>query len=182
MRISFVLLAVFFVLNVSAQIPYKTLTGRISFTSVKGMVMLEAFSENLMLKYEPSKNEINLKVQMTSFNFTNCSRIVEKKFNDDYVESHKYHWAKFEGKIVDSLNVNKSGTYNVIADGKLSVHGIEKQRKINGTIIIKEDNSMVFNAKFPVQLSDHNIIIFTEDVDRLANVVEVSIDAEIKSK
>lgn len=171
-------LSFFVFLFSSAQDELKILNGRIGFVSVKGMNLLEAYSENMMLRYNTSSQTISLKVQITSFNFTNCSKSVEKVFNEVYMESHKHHWAKFEGKVVGNINFKEQGTYKVQATGKLSIHGVEKERKIDGEVLVTE-RSCIFRAKFPVKLSDHNIRILSEDLDRLAGEVEANVDAEL---
>lgn len=176
----FLMFFLLILLQASAQLIYKTLNGRVDFSSVKGMNLIEAYSENLFVKFVPASKQINFKVQISSFSFTNCSKLVEKTFNDTYMESNRYHWAKFEGKIVnDSLNLLIPATIEIEAEGVLNIHGIEKFRKIKGQITIKEENVLSFNAKFYVPLTDHNIVILTEDIDRLAGDIEVKINAEV---
>ncbi|MFN0049886.1 MAG: YceI family protein [Cytophagales bacterium] len=173
---------IFILNNGLAQQTYKSLNGRISFSSQKGMNLLEAFSENLYVKFEPHSQKINLKVQVTSFNFTNCSKLVEKTFNDIYMESHKYHWAKFEGRIIDTLNLKIVGSKNVAVEGILTIHGVQQSKKVNGTMAVNADNSILLRTKFNVLLSDFQIIVLNEDIDRLANTIEIEVFADVKSE
>ena len=144
------------------------------------MNLLEASSENLLTRINPVSKEVGFKVQVTSFNFSNCSRLVEKVFNDVYMESHKYHWAQFEGKIIDSVNFSISGEYKVSAKGKLSLHGVTKQRIIEGKVIVRESGHLGFESKFTIPLSEHNISILKDDTDRLAEIIQVEVSSAVK--
>ena len=163
-----------------SQQQYKSLDGRIIFSSSKNMNMLSAFSENVLTHIIPAKNKISFKVQITSFNFSNCSRLVEKLFNDVYLESHKYHWAQFEGRTIDTINFEKSGEYLVSVKGNLTIHGVEKERIIQGKITVRDTKHIGFDSTFPVLLSDHNIGILPDDIARLSDTIEVQVSTAIK--
>lgn len=152
---------------------YKTTTGRIAFTSTKGMMTLEGVSEFLFCKYDTINKDLHFKVQITSFNFTNCSRIVEKTFNDVYMESHKYHWAKFDGKIINVLSSSE-----VEVEGNLDIHGKKVKRKIIG-VIFNYNGKKTIKSEFIVSLADHNLKVLFDDKDRLAEEVKVTIFAEL---
>ncbi|MDX2190212.1 MAG: YceI family protein [Bacteroidota bacterium] len=166
-------------LNGMAQSEFKSLDGHIVFNSSKEMNLLEAFSENMLTKWTPAKKHLLFKVQVTSFNFSNCSRLVEKLFNDVYMESYKYHWSTFEGTIMDSLNLSNTGEYNVNLKGILNIHGVPKQRTIYGKITVRENGIVGFDSEFEVPLADHNIKILPDDVNRLAEVIKVKVSSVV---
>jgi polyisoprenoid-binding protein YceI len=64
---------------------------------------------------------------------------MEQHFNDaEYMNSAKFPKSTFIGTITNiaSVNFTKNGTYNVVTEGTLTMHGIAQKVKQNGTIII----------------------------------------------
>jgi polyisoprenoid-binding protein YceI len=73
------------------------------------------------------------------------------------------------------------GEYEMISEGKLTIHGVEKERIIKGTIIIK-NNKMVISSKFNVPLKDHNINIPTIVNEKISESIDVSVSVTLVPK
>ena len=142
--------------------------------------MLEGYSDNMMTRFSPETRKLAFKVQVTSFNFTNCSRAVEKAFNEVYMESHKFHWAKFEGILLDTIDFYKEGAYEVKVSGLLDIHGVAREREIPGKIIVKSGGEIEFISTFDVLLSQHNLSVLKEDTERLSETIVVYINSTLK--
>ncbi|MBY0427381.1 MAG: YceI family protein, partial [Cytophagales bacterium] len=64
--------------------------------------------------------------------------------------------ATFKGKINEDVDLTKPGTYNVTASGKLSVHGVEKDKTITGVLKVESDK-IFLDSSFEVVLEEYNI-------------------------
>ena len=62
------------------------------------------------------------------------------------------------------------------ATGKLTIHGVEKERTLDGTITIK-GGAIRLGSKFKVHVADHGIKVPTLYVKNIAEDVDVTIDA-----
>jgi polyisoprenoid-binding protein YceI len=101
-------------------------------------------------------------------------KLMEEHFNEKYMESDKYPYATFSGKVNETIDYTKNGTYKVTLTGKLDMHGVVKDRTIEGTVTIK-DGEISFESKFIVALKDHNIEIPSIVAQNIAETVEVTI-------
>ena len=81
------------------------------------------------------------------------------------------------GKIIEKIDFTKSGTFTIRAKGKLSVHGIERERIIQSTIQINGDKMFV-KSTFSVPLVEHNISIPKLVHQKIAEEIQVTINAE----
>ncbi|MDX2196753.1 MAG: hypothetical protein NW207_10070 [Cytophagales bacterium] len=173
-------LPLLFFITISHAQELKTLTGKVSFSSALPTQLVDAYSEQLMVKYDTLTQKLNFKVLISSFQFSNCSREVEKYFNDIYMESNRYHWASFEGNITDTLYSIPNQKKILHAMGNLSIHGVSVKRNITGYIYKTLKNEIVLESNFNVTLAEHGIKILPDDITRLAPTVQVNMTATLK--
>ena len=104
--------------------------------------------------------------------------LMEEHFNENYMESDKYKVSTFKGKIInfDEIDLSKDGTYKAIVEGVLNIHGVEKERKIDGEIMVKGKEIMV-KSDFMVKLADHKIDIPKIVTEKIAEEVKVNVNA-----
>lgn len=76
--------------------------------------------------------------------------------------------------------MTKDGVYKVKVDGKLNIHGVEKARQINGEITVV-NGKVSLHAKFAISVADHNVKIPSIHIKNIAEIVEVTIDADFKA-
>lgn len=117
-------------------------------------------------------NEIAVKITIKGFSFE--KKMMEEHFNEKYLESDKFPYATFQGKINEKIDYKKDTTYKVTVTGKLNIHNVKKERTIPGTVTIK-NGEVTIDSKFPVALKDHSITIPSVVVQNIAEVVEVTI-------
>ena len=154
----------------------------ISFFSHGPIEDIAATSKSAQVILNAAKNEIAIKVTVKGFDFD--KELMQEHFNEKYMESDKYPYATFTGKIMDTLNYKKDGVHKVSVVGKLTMHGVEKERTIQGTITIKGGEVML-DSKFTVALKDHKIEIPTLVAQNIAETVEVTVKvtlSEFKQK
>lgn len=117
---------------------------------------------------------IYFKVLIRSFKFENG--LMQEHFNEDYLESAKYPYAEFKGKITDSVNLSKPGIYPVTVQGDLTIHNITKSYTIKGKIEVKE-GQIFSDAVFDLKPSDHHIQIPILLSRELAKTVQITENA-----
>jgi polyisoprenoid-binding protein YceI len=99
--------------------------------------------------------------------------LMQEHFNEKYVESDKYPNATFKGKINETIDFTKDGTYNITATGILTIHGVDKNRTEKGILTIKGDQ-LTLNTSFEVNLVDHNIEVPKLVVAQIAKTIKVT--------
>lgn len=169
MRIKIILAFVVFSIAAHAQI-YTGKSYEVSFFSDGPIEDIAATCKSAQVMLNASRNDIAIKVTIKGFRFE--KQLMEEHFNEKYMESDKFPYAEFSGKIKDSIDYKKDGVYKVTVAGKLKIHGVEKERTIPGTVTIK-NGEVTVETKFDVALKDHNIEIPSVLVKNIAEVVEV---------
>lgn len=167
-------------LVISKQLPaqsnYGTKTGKISFFSSTPLEDIRAVSEKTQAVLIGSNGNVAFQVPVRSFTF--AKGLMQEHFNENYMESDKFPHAKFKGKIQEKIDYSKDGEYAVTADGVLSVHGVDKPRSIPGKLAVKNGKVRMIST-FDVACADHKIKIPTLVIQKVAEVVKVSIDATL---
>ena len=112
-------------------------------------------------------------MKMSAFDFPN--KLMQEHFNENYMESAKFPVSTFTGKILEAIDFTKNGTYEVTAQGQLTVHGVAQPRDLKGKLII--DNQKIYlTSNFEVKLVNHKI-----DVPKLV-FVKIAEIISVKSK
>lgn len=147
----------------------------LSFFSATPVEDIDATSDKGVSAINLKTGDVYFKVAVNTFKFKKS--LMEEHFNENYMESDKYPHAVFKGKMVSPPDLHKDGTYEVLVDGTLSLHGVDKAYREKATITVK-DGKPSANAKFNVRLSDHRIKIPTLVIKNIAEVVEVTVKAD----
>lgn len=159
---------------VRAQSVYVSRHAKISFYSSAPIEDIEAKTDEAVSAINPGTGAIFVKVPIVSFQFDHG--MMQDHFNSDYLESDKYPYAEFEGKIDPLPPLAKDGTYQVTVAGQLTIHGVTKPYQGPGTVVVK-NNQMVATSAFTVRLADHGIKIPTLLTKNIAEEVDVKVDA-----
>ena len=159
---------------VSAQI-YTSQAAQISFFSSARMEDIEATSKKAGVVLNTSTKEVMFKVLITSFVFKNG--LMQEHFNETYMESDKYPYAEFKGKINEAVDLTKAGTYNVTVTGTLTIHGIAVPRTISGVVTVAA-GTVTITADFMVPVSAHKIDIPKDKISNIAQDIKVSVQAD----
>jgi hypothetical protein len=118
-----------------------------------------------------SNKELVVRIPVSQFQFKN--KLMQQHFNENYMESEKFPYATFKGKINDEIDFSKSGTYSVSASGILNIHGIDQNRNLVGKLTISE-NSLLLETTFEVLLIDHKINIPKLVFKKIAEKINVN--------
>lgn len=154
-----------------AQNNYATRSGEISFFSSAPLEDIEAKNNRVHALLDPLSGRVAVRMRMEDFSFEKA--LMQKHFNEKFLESHIYPEAHFTGVISDFESIpDRSGVFDVKVKGSFTIHGVTRQDEISGTLT-KTATYYTFSSKFPVAVADYNIIIPRLLFRNIAQVVEV---------
>jgi len=156
-KIAFIFLLYFANLAL-AQEKMTTHKGIIDFeASVPLFEEVKAKNENATCILDLKNGEISSIVLIKDFHFK--IPLMEKHFNENYMESHHYPKATFKG-IIEGFNLNIIGNSpkEFQLKGVLKLHG--KSKKINTVALLRKSNNVLeITTDFKVLSKDFNIKI-----------------------
>ena len=149
---------------------YTAQSGETSFFSKAPLEDISAVNKKVGAVLNTATGDIAVKIPMTEFSFPN--KLMQEHFNENYVESDKYPAATFRGKIQESVDYAKPGTYPVTAAGTLDLHGVKQERTLKGTLTVGE-GKLTLQSDFPIALKDHQIDIPKLVFQKIAETIAV---------
>ena len=154
LRITTILLACLAFAQVDAQKVYTTKNATVRFIAVDDKD-IDATNTKAVSRLE-ANGKLSFIMLMKDFSFE--MDLMQKHFNDEYVESDKFPRGFFNGQItnIKSVNFAKDGSYPVIVKGNMQVHGVNKTIETKGVIVVTKGLPKA-TAKFSVTLKDFNI-------------------------
>ncbi len=147
--------------------------GDVAFVSDAPLELIKASSDEIAGVININSRHFAFRVPMNSFEGFN-SDLQRIHFQENYLETHRYPIATFEGKIVDEINFKKPDVYYVRGKGSMIVHGIKREMIISTRITVLED-SLKIQSEFVLELDDHNIRIPRIVNQKIARQINVSI-------
>ena len=183
MKIKYLLLTVFSVFLLSSFVTdvqkYITKTGTIEIFSQTPVFTIEGVNKKVASILNVETGEVVVSTLIRSFKFEEA--LVEEHFNENYMESHKFSKAIFKGKIVNfkSIDFKKDGKYDIVIEGKLTIHGETNLVKENGTLEIKGDN-ITANTEFSVSLEKYKIEVEKSYKDAIKDDILLKIHFDYK--
>jgi hypothetical protein len=142
-------------ISMFAQI-YMAKTCEISFLSVTPVENIAAVNKATKPLLNITTGDLQMKIVMTAFVFE--KPLMQEHFNENYLESEKFPNAFFKGKINEKVDYTKDGEYKVTATGKLTIHGVEKDKTIEGVLTVK-GQEITLKSTFKVVFADYAIVI-----------------------
>jgi len=154
---------------------YATKNGFIRFYSDAPLEKIEAINRQVNAALDVSTGNFVFRVLMKSFTFEKA--LMQEHFNENYVESDKFPNATLLGMVtnIKDVNFSKDGTYPVVVEGKLTIHGETKQITEKGTFEVKGEK-VTGKAKFNITLSDYKIDVPNTSLDNISNTIEITIE------
>jgi len=142
--------------DIHGQGKYMTNNGFASFYSHTVIEDITAENKEVASVIDASTGEVVIIVRMSAFQFE--KRLMQEHFNENYVESEKYPKATFNGAINNNQVVDYSteGTYKVVVEGDLTIHGITNTVSAEGTIEVTS-NGIVAKTSFMLNPEEYDI-------------------------
>ena len=170
-KIFLVVASVLLTNSIQAQI-YMGKTCVTHFFSKTSMKDIEATSNTAKPVLDAASGNFQMRIQITSFKFE--SSFMQEHFNENYMESEKYPYATFKGKINEKVDYTKDGIYPVTCTGTMDMHGTTKQITTQGTITVK-GKEITIVSKFKAKPADYNIKVPSLYVKEIAEEIDVDI-------
>jgi polyisoprenoid-binding protein YceI len=169
---------VLFPLVSMAQV-YKTSAGKISFVSKTAIEEFSAINSQVEAAIAPANNQLQFRVPVNGFVFK--SALMQKHFQENYMETSTFQYSNFKGKIKNIAGVNfaQNGEYPVEAVGQLTMHGVTKDITVPGKIVIK-DGTAALKANFRIKCSDYQIKIPAASAASVSDDIAIAVDCTLK--
>jgi hypothetical protein len=158
---------------------YSSQTVELSFFSKTPVEDIQAKSLKGLCVMNITTRELAFSVGNITFDFPN--KLMEEHFNEKYMETEKFPNSTFKGKVNEQVDLSQNGEYKVTVTGKLNIHGVEQERTIPGIITVK-DGVISVQCVFKVKVADHKITIPTLVVAKIAEEIEVKVNASLLPK
>lgn len=164
-----------------AQTIYMTRSGQISFFSKTPMENIEAVNNEVTSMLNTTTGELVFAVLIKSFRFEKA--LMEEHFNENYMESNKLPKSTFQGKVTNAATIDftKDGTYPVVVEGDLTIHGVKQHVTSFGTAVVAS-SKVSMNAVFTVKPADYNITIPSLVSEKIAKTIDVKINCQYDPK
>lgn len=159
---------VFFDLNAQQ---WSAKNGEISFFSSAPLEDITAHTQKAVSVLDLETGRVTVTVPINSFVFKR--RLMQEHFNENYMESERYPFAKFSGKIMDPVDWSIAGAYQVAVKGMMEVHGVAKEYTTRVNLQVSAAQIQA-QTTFPIRLADHHITIPRIVRKNIAEVVEVN--------
>jgi len=168
-----------FTIHAHAQNTLISKNATVSFFSSTVMEDIEGKSNTASSVINSKSREIIFKVSNTSFQFK--KKLMQEHFNENYMESDRFPFSMFSGKITDDIDLSKDGNYTVNVEGNLDIHGVVKPYQCKVTLLIAQG---IITAKtaFKVKIEDHQIKVPSLVFKNIAEFVEVRLSAVYQAK
>lgn len=177
MRLVFTSILSLFVSSVFAQVIYTTESSEISFFSSTPVEDIEAINETSTSLLNIAKNDIVFRVPIAGFKFE--KPLMEEHFNENYMDTEKFPYATFKGKLSDTLDLTKDTIYKISATGMMNIHGVDQAETYTGTIEAK-DGKATLKCEFKVALKDHKIKVPKVVFANIAEEIDVKVFFQYK--
>lgn len=175
---AFIILSGMLTSSASGQQLLHVVEGEIAFVSDAPLEIIRAESDQLRGLIDREKRTFAFTLPISTFEGFN-SPLQRVHFNENYLESKIYPNATFAGKIIEDVDLTASGTYDVRVKGKLNIHGVERER-IMRVQIVSDGEALHINGTFEVVLEEHNIRIPRIVYQKIAEVINVDVSAELR--
>lgn len=144
----------------------------VSFFSDAAIEDITASNKKSSSIFNAATGDVAFSIPIKEFQF--AKSLMKEHFNEKYMDTETYPKSTFQGKIT-GFDPKGTGTQNVTASGKLTIHGVTKDIEVPGTIE-KQGEKLQMKSKFVVKLEDYKIAIPQLLWQNIAEQVEVTVD------
>lgn len=157
---------------------WKVTDGEVSFVSRAPLETIEASSESLEGLLNTATGAFAFSLFINSFEGFN-SPLQQDHYYENYMETDRFPKSTFSGRLIESVDLSRTGTYRVRAKGILDIHGVSVERIIPVELRVSGE-WITANSTFLIPLSAHNISIPRIVRQKIAEEIEVSVQAQFR--
>lgn len=154
-------------------------SSEISFFSKTPLKDIDAENKASVAIINLENKDIAIKIPVKSFVFPN--KLMQEHFNENYLETEKYPFSTFRGKINEALDPNTDGKFKVTATGKITLHGVEREKTFTGTATVK-NHTITIDSIFEIALADYKIDIPKIVFEEIAEKIKVTLQFNMEEK
>ncbi|MBL7821718.1 MAG: YceI family protein [Saprospiraceae bacterium] len=175
-KFKFIIALILFVQFGHAQ-KYFSKNAVLKFHSDSPMEKIEAVNSTASTVIDISSGKIEFAALNNAFVFEKA--LMQDHFNENYMESTKFPKTVFKGTIQDvsKLNLTATGTYKVMIQGDLMMHGVTKSVSVPAEFVV-DSKGVHANAKFTVKCSDFDIKIPAVVKNNISNDVDITVKVD----
>ncbi len=157
---------------------YFTQTGHIEFYSHAPLEDIRSNNDQVVAILYTQTGEISFGVLIKSFEFEKA--LMQRHFNENYMESDKFPKAVFKGQIQDweKVDLNSEGKVEVAVKGQLVIRNISKDIETTAILNITS-NKVIATSSFIAKPADFDITIPQAVKDNIAKEVKVKLKVEL---
>lgn len=178
----FILTLIFFlaVWSASCQV-YITRNGTISFFSEAPLENIQAVNNQVSSALDIQTGEFVFRVIMRAFSFEKA--LMQEHFNDNFVESHLYPNATFEGRIIETtaLEERENEEVAVTVEGNLTIKDVTRRIRETGSLSFR-NGRIIASSVFMIRPEDYNISIPLRFVRNIAEEIEVTVNLNLTER
>ncbi len=142
---------------------YTIKSSKIEFYSYAPLEDITAVNTESIGAIDLSTNEFLIKIPVSAFEFPN--KLMQKHFNDSYLETDKYPECLFRGKILDDM-----------AEGDITLHG--QTKKLLVPITFNQSNDIIeIKTEFNIVLDDFKIKVPRLLFQNIAENIDVKVES-----
>ena len=165
-----------------AQI-YKSKHGHVQFFSKSTLENFTGRSNYLVGQINLADSTVQFYVDLTTI--STGVKLRDEHMREEYLQTDKYPFAQFSGKIVSPFNPASTDTQQVTVKGKFKVHGVTRQISVKGSMVVTPQKLFV-KAAWPVMLKDYKIkipeVLFMKVSEKQAVSIKATLDRIQKKK
>jgi archaellin len=173
LKIGFFVLLATLPLLAHTQDKLKAKEGFISFFSSAPLEDIYAKNENVNSLLDVQQKKVAFVVAINGFQFK--KKLMQKHFNEKYMESHKYPNALYNGNIITDADLSVPGNYPAKSKGNITIHGVQQAIECEGTLVVSPNNIRL-TSTFILKPADFKIKIPKLLVKNIAEEIKVTVD------
>ena len=178
-KLIFVFAALFLLGNSAFAQKLFTRDAKIKFSSDTPMEKIEGLNKSGTCVLDAATGKMEWKVLIKGFLFEKA--LMQEHFNENYMESSIFPSAQFKGQIsnLGEINFTQDGKYKAKVGGKLTIHGVERDVTVEGTVKVSKGAVEVL-SDFAVKPEDYKITIPSLVKDNIAKEIKVVVSAVLQ--
>ena len=153
--------------------------SKVSFFSWAPLEDISAVSNKLEGVVDFSSGDFFFRAPINTFIFP--SSLMQKHFNEKYLESDVYPTSSFKGKFTEKISISENQSQTIYANGILNIHGVDQNVSIQ-TVLNIENTKVVFSSEFRVFLKDYKIKVPKIVRMNIADTIDVKVSGNLVPK
>jgi hypothetical protein len=139
---------------------------------------IEAHNRQVVSQIDVQKGTLEFELLIKAFQFEKA--LMEKQFNEDYLQSDRYPKANFTGQIIDlsTVKLEQNGNYPVTVQGVLFLYGVSQRVTEKGRVQVENGKIVNVRSVFSIDLEDYHVKIPVILKDKIAQNVQIEVDVD----